>query len=149
MKKIITALALACLTNLALASFPTNKALNQSLLEGSIKCKTNEFAYNGYYWYADYGCLYGKKTNPLGDTDTHLFPITNKYIPTATPQNAGELMSARVDKLSNVEIKANFDVFIRVTDKKYLVYRTGIDTPYYIANNHVDKIYHFNRAKNY
>lgn len=148
MKRILLMVILCVMMSSPNAKYDTNKALNQKLLETSIKCKSNSFSFNGYYYYPDYGCIYDK-TNPIGDTQVYLFPITKKFLPTLDDSVAVTNMETHVNKLVLSDIKANFDIFIRVIDKKYLVYRKNIDTPYYISDNHVSKIYHFNRDKHY
>lgn len=118
----------------------------QSDLDRAIKCSDNTLTYDGNFHYPDYGCMYGKD-NHLGNVQVYLFPLTEKYRVNDDDYEKQDTLSKEIEDLSIGEIKNNFDIFIQIIDKKYLIEASNIDTPYIIQDDHVKEVYYFDKIQ--
>lgn len=124
-----------------------NHNVSQLDLDKAIKCSDNSFAYDGNFHYPDYGCAYGKD-NHLGNVQVYLFPVTDKYRVSDADYKKQDKLSKELKNLPIEEIKNNFDIFIQIIDKKYLIEANNLDTPYIIQDDHVKEVYYFDKIQN-
>lgn len=124
-----------------------NHNVSQLDLDKAIKCSDNSLAYDGNFHYPDYGCVYGKD-NHLGNVQVYLFPVTDKYRVSDADYKKQDKLSKELKNLPIEEIKNNFDIFIQIIDKKYLIEANNLDTPYIIQDDHVKEVYYFDKIQN-
>lgn len=99
---------------------------SEKLLDNLLKC--GDYTYmDGYFTVPDYGCIYQPATlNTLGNAEIYLVP--KKRLSDEIDVEKEENLVA---KMSINNLKVNYDVYILLIDKKYLIHNDKMDVPYY------------------
>lgn len=109
-----------------------------------LKC--SDYSYNDNYFYtADYGCIYAPNgTNNIGNIIVYLIPKNKRILYNETETN---IETQRINGLSNEKLKEEFDIYIFLISKEYLVHNDVGDPIYYQKNNYKEQLYTYKNNK--
>ncbi|WP_394773620.1 hypothetical protein [Flavobacterium sp.] len=109
-------------TNLILS----NNDYSEKLLDNLLKC--GDYSYmDGYFTVPDYGCIYQSSAiNTLGNAEIYLVP-RERLVEGIDVEGEED----KVGKMAINNLKENFDIYIMIIDKKYLIHNDKMDVPYY------------------
>jgi hypothetical protein len=99
---------------------------SEKSLDNLLKC--GDYSYmDGYFTVPDYGCIYQPNAiNTLGNAEIYLVPKKR-----ASEEFDVEKEENKISKMSINNFKENFDIYIIIIDKKYLIHNDKMDVPYY------------------
>ncbi len=96
---------------------------------------------DGYFFTADYGCLYDPtQQNSFGNITVYLVP--HKKMDSI----ACDSVAQKITSLKVAEIQQDFDAYVFLIPPADLHYNATGDPPYYQKDNFTEKLYGFNQA---